>query len=228
MKSLRVSMLCLAASLLLGAQARAADLLPHPVSPVPVTEDYRWFVHAGPTGLFMKEGAKIKALGSRLPGANISIDPQATLGLAIGYFVLPNVAIVFSGGIPPLAKIDGAGTISSLGKLGSTVYGPMALTAQYHFNDLGFIKPYIGVGPMAMLVFSTKDAALSNVKIDNAVGAVLQVGADIMLSQQWGLFVDVKKAYLRTDATGSLGPLPLTARVRLDPLVVSTGITYRF
>ncbi len=228
MRRIGLALLSAAAFSAADAPARAADLLPHPVSPVPVTEDYRWFVHVGPTGLFLNEGAKIKAFGTRLQGANISVEPQATLGVAVGYFVLPNVAIAFSGGLPPLAKIDGAGTLSGLGKLGSTIYGPMALTVQYHFNDLGFIKPYIGVGPMAMLVFSTKDAALSNIKLDNAAGAVVQIGVDVMLSQQWGLFVDAKKAYLRTDATGVLGPAPITARVRLDPLVVSTGITYKF
>jgi outer membrane protein len=49
-----------------------------------------------------------------------------------------------------------------------------------------------------------------------------------MLDKHWGLNVDVKKLWLRPDATASLGGTPVTAKVRLDPWLISTGVTYRF
>jgi outer membrane protein len=60
------------------------------------------------------------------------------------------------------------------------------------------------------------------------LGVAFQAGADIMIDQHWGVFVDAKKAILRTNATGFLGPLPVRADVRLDPTVLSGGVTYRF
>jgi outer membrane protein len=60
------------------------------------------------------------------------------------------------------------------------------------------------------------------------MGVAFQVGADYMITDNWGVFVDVKKAILRTEATGFLGPAPIRADVKLDPLVLHTGVTYRF
>ncbi len=49
-----------------------------------------------------------------------------------------------------------------------------------------------------------------------------------MINRHWGAFFDVKKAFLRTTATGDLGGVPVRAKVVLDPLVVHSGLTYRF
>lgn len=81
-----------------------------------------------------------------------------------------------------------------------------------------------------MFIFNNKDAALSNLKVDPAIGVVAQAGVDVILSDKWGVYLDVKKAYLRTDATanfGSGGP-PITADIKLDPLVFSAGLKARF
>ncbi|MGI4811357.1 MAG: OmpW family outer membrane protein [Janthinobacterium lividum] len=53
-------------------------------------------------------------------------------------------------------------------------------------------------------------------------------GAEFDLDQRWSLFLDVKKAYLRTSAQAKLGPAPLAAKIRLDPTAISGGISYRF
>jgi outer membrane protein len=49
-----------------------------------------------------------------------------------------------------------------------------------------------------------------------------------MFTDHWGVFFDVKKILLRTEATGFLGPAPIRADVKLDPLVLHTGVTFRF
>jgi outer membrane protein len=69
---------------------------------------------------------------------------------------------------------------------------------------------------------------MNELKVKNTVGIAFQAGADIMVNRHWGVFVDVKKALLRTTATGYLGPAPVKADVKLDPLVLSGGVTYRF
>jgi outer membrane protein len=42
------------------------------------------------------------------------------------------------------------------------------------------------------------------------------------------VFIDVKKFIVRTRATGYLGPAPVHATVRLDPLVTQAGISFSF
>jgi outer membrane protein len=106
---------------------------------------------------------------------------------------------------------------------------PVAHTmAEAKFVDLGRFQPYLGAGPAFMYVFDDNDGLMNRLKVKEAVGFAFQAGADFMIDQHWGLFVDAKKAILRTHATGFLGVLPVKADVKLDPLVLSGGLTYRF
>lgn len=210
--------------------AQAADLptMRGAAPPPAVAKTPTWFIHFGPAGVFLDEGAKIDAGGFRLPGATVSIAPQLTPVVEVGYFFTPNIAASFTGGLPPKITIKGAGAIAPLGTLGAAVYGPATLTAHYHFTNFGRFQPYVGAGVAFMKVFSTSDRALSNLKIDDTVGPALQIGADFMIDDNWGAFIDVKKALLRTTATGALGGVPIRAKTTLDPLVVHGGVTYRF
>jgi outer membrane protein len=79
-----------------------------------------------------------------------------------------------------------------------------------------------------MYVFDEKDGLLSDLKVRHTMGVAFQAGVDLMLDDHWGVFLDVKKAILRTEASGYLGPAPIKADVRLDPLVLHAGLTYRF
>ncbi len=168
--------------------------------------------------------------GAPVPGGDIAIRPKPhpTFAVEIGYFITPNIAVSFTGGLPPKVNIEAAGTLAGLGRLGSTTYGPMTLTVHYHFTGFGRFQPYVGFGPTFMYVFRASDGLLTDLKINHAVGFAVQAGVDVMITQNWGAFVDVKKAYLRTRATGDLGGAPIRAKVKLDPLVLHAGVTYRF
>lgn len=216
------------AGLFSAGPARAADLLFRPTLEADQPVSPTIFVHVGPAGILLDESAKIKAGGTRIPGASIKISPQVTAAIEAGFFITPQIAVAFTGGFPPNPVIEGSGSIAGYGKLGSIVYGPTALTAQYHLTGFGRFQPYVGVGPTYMLVFNTRDGALSDLRISPAWGVVGQVGADLMVTDRWGVFLDLKKAYLRTAAKGSLGTVPIRADVTLDPLILSGGVTYRF
>jgi outer membrane protein len=219
----------IAASLVTLAATGAYGADAPPKAPLPAkTQPPGFFVHIGPAAVILDESATMSAAGQKLDGANISIKPQATVVIEAGYFLTPNFAISFTGGIPPFAKIEGAGTMAGVGRVGATTYGPMTLTAHYHFTWFGRLQPYVGVGPAFMYVFDEKDGVMTQLKIDNAAGFAVQVGADYMITDRWGLFVDVKNAILRTEAKGSYGPFPIQADIKLDPLVVNAGVGFRF
>lgn len=217
------------ASLAATAGAAAADLgrRSEPMPP-PLTEFQRFYLHVGPAGLFYSEGAKMRAGGVPVPGADVRIPNSLTVAAEIGYFFTPNFAIGLAGGYPPLVKVEAKGSITGLGTLGKVDGGPMALTAQYHFTGLGRFQPYIGAGPSLMVVFKSHDGAVTDVKTDHALGFAGQVGFNYMLDNNWGVFVDLKKVYLRARTSGSLGGAPIRATVTLDPLVLHTGLTYKF
>lgn len=188
----------------------------------------RIFVHAGPAGIILDEGAVIKAEGEVVPGATIRIKPEVTFVVEAGLYLTPHWAVSFTGGIPPEADVEAAGSMQGMGRVGKVLYGPSALTAHYHFTRFGRFQPYVGAGPVFMLVFRDHDGLLSNLRAAGNVGFAGQAGFDYVINDHWTAFVDAKKAYLRTHATGQLGPAPVRAAIRMDPLVLHGGIGLRF
>jgi outer membrane protein len=217
-----------ATALVVATNAHGADLPTRAPATVPDVTTPGFFLHIGPAAVILSESATMFAAGQKLAGANISIDPQPTVAVEAGYFLTPNFAVSFTGGIPPFAKIEGAGTMAGVGRVGATTYGPMTLTAHYHFTVFGRLQPYVGAGPAFMYVFDEKDGVMAQLKVENAAGLAVQIGADYMITDRWGLFVDVKKAILRTEAKGFYGPAPIKADIKLDPLVVHGGVGFRF
>ena len=188
----------------------------------------RWFVKGGPAIIALDENAKMYAAGNLVPGANVTIKPQGTIELEGGYFVTKNVAVALTVGVPPLAKVEGAGTIAPLGTLGKAIYGPGTLTAEYHFNRDGKFQPYVGAGMAFLLIFHAEDGAISDLKATNDLGGALQAGADYMFTPRTGVYVDFKQTYLSTKTTGFLGPAPVVGQVRLNPAAYSVGFIRRF
>ncbi|WP_206240067.1 OmpW/AlkL family protein [Novosphingobium terrae] len=184
-------------------------------------------IHAGPGVLFFDTKAAIRIEGVLASAASISIDPDPTLIIEIGYR-RRHLGVSITGGVPPQATVAGAGILNPLGALGGIRYGPAVLTAQFYPKLSGRLQPYAGVGPVFLFIFKNHDAALDGLNVRNTIGAALQLGADYRLTLRWSLFVDAKRALLRTDATASLAGAPIQAHIRLDPTVLTTGLSYRF
>jgi outer membrane protein len=84
------------------------------------------------------------------------------------------------------------------------------------------------------------NASFYSASISPSWGVVGQVGADYMFDEHWGVNLDVKyimvepNAHAWIAATTPLAPglgvtyIPVNAAVKINPLVVSAGLTYRF
>ena len=188
----------------------------------------RFYVHAGPALVDLADNVDMTAGGGVVPGADIHSDPQWTAAVEAGWFVTPHLAVSYTFGVPPTATVEGRGSIAPYGTLGETTYGPMAWMISYHMTDRGPVQPYVGMGVAYLHVFDAKDGVVTNLDVGDDVGLAFQVGADMMLTPRWGAFVDVKKAYLRPEFTGNLGPAPVAGTIQADPLVLSAGVAYRF
>lgn len=224
-------LLALTAAAPAAAPAAAADLVsPGRTAPQPPLAQpfQRFYLHAGPAGLLYSESARMWAGGMRIPGADVRIPNSLSFAVEAGYFLTPSIAIGFAGGYPPLVKVEARGSITGLGTLGKVSGGPTALTAQYHFTGLGAFQPYLGVGPSLMVIVNDQDGAVRRLKTDHALGVAVQAGFNYMMSEHWGVFIDAKKVFLEAKTRGTLGGVPIRAKVKLDPLVLHSGVTYRF
>ncbi len=89
-------------------------------------------------------------------------------------------------------------------ELGDVWLLPPTLTFQYHFDGKN-VRPYIGAGINYTIFYGADGgSSVNNISYDNAAGFALQGGVDINLnsdSDKWFFNIDLKKIYLRTDAT---------------------------
>jgi outer membrane protein len=127
------------------------------------------------------------------------------------------------------------GTTGGIGALASTWVLPPTLTAQYHFNPHGKVRPYVGAGVNYTIFYGEKaSAALKTavgptiVHMSASAGWAAQAGVDVDLTPRVFLNLDVK--YIDIDTTARLQTTAIgtqTVRVNLDPLVFGIGLGIR-
>jgi outer membrane protein len=189
---------------------------------------YSTFFHFGSSYVKQADVATLFAGGAPVAGAGFVTEGDQTMAVEAGIFLRGGWAIAASGTIPTTISNLGTGTLAGLGNLGDENVGYYSATAQYHFNLRGPISPYVGAGIGYMHVFGTTDGAVTDMNVASASGPVLQAGIDFHLNERAGLYVDVKRFWISTDASGSLGGTPITAEATVDPWVFSTGVGIRF
>mgnify|MGYP001829118501 CR=1 FL=1 len=179
------------------------------------------------TGVLPDADATVKANGTRIPGASADVSDEVVPATTLTYFFTDNLAVEL---FCCFAKhtVDATGSIGALGEIGDTWIFPPALTAQYHFNPDGTLKPYVGVGVQYIHFFdeSSKLGPGTSFALDDGFGFTLQGGLDVAVGDGWYINADVKKTWL--DMNGRWGGTGITADVDLDPLIVSAGFGYRF
>ena len=189
-----------------------------------------WFVRVGAAAIQYQSDADITVGGGPVPGAALNLSDSTTLAAEIGYWLTPSVALRATVGIPPSTRIEGRGTVAGLGQLGEIKFAPVMFTGTYSF-DLGTIKPYIGGGIAYIHILEKKDGAVAGLGVESRFGGVLQAGVDIPIDKSWGLFVDFRKLYWKTKATGTVpafGGAPAQVDLNPSPSVVMIGISKRF
>ena len=84
---------------------------------------------------------------------------------------------------------------------------PPSLTAPYHFNPEGKIRPYVGAGINGTIFSATKvtpglESAVgkTSVGLSDSVGWAAQAGADFDLTERVFVNVDVRYLSIKTNA----------------------------
>lgn len=186
-----------------------------------------FYLHIGPGAVLFDANATVKTQDAVIPGATVHIDPNVTAISEFGYR-REHLGVSFTGGFPPRATVDGAGSLAPYGPLGRIRYGTMIVTAHYHFTQFGRLQPYVGAGVVLLLIFRNENLAVRDLDVRDHFGGVLQVGSDYRLSRHISLFFNAKKVIVKTDATAVLAAMPITASIRLNPVVLTGGLAYHF
>ncbi len=207
-KTLVAAMAAVALLAPIAAQAQASD-----------TEN-PWMVRVRAVDLLWQNGQSGVA-----QSMNINAKNQIIPEFDVSYFFTKNIATELVLTYPQQVNLTAGGT--QAGKISAL---PPSLLIQYHFTDLGAIKPYVGAG-VNYTIFGNRQnfPALSNsVTVDqSSVGFVAQVGADYMFDKNWGMNVDLKYATMSTNISQVSGGANV-GKLTLNPLMPAVGVTYKF
>jgi len=190
---------------------------------------------------------------TRFLGSSTNISSSVVPLIDFSYFLTKNWAIEAICCVTP-HHVTGVGPIQGASVIKTWVFPP-SLLLQYHFTNFGAFQPYLGVGVNFTAFWGTRAGnqtfpfflpnfpavpsytTATNATITPSWGVVGQAGADYMFNDHWGVNVDVKYIMMEPNAhvwavnTGTpFGALsvPLNLAVKINPIVVSGGLTYRF
>jgi outer membrane protein len=210
-----------------GSGALAADLPARSSAPVPTLDVWNpWMIRARALVVLPDEDARLNLLGARIPNGKVDISTSVVPEIDISYFFTRNVAVELIAGVTR-HKVKGAGALAGT-PVGNTWLLPPTLTVQYHFTELGAFKPYVGVGVNYTTYFGEQARGpWTRFRLSDTWGLALQAGADFMIDKHWGINIDVKKI-LFMEPHVSLDRRTVAGRVTIDPLLIGTGITYKF
>ena len=225
MISVRASLL--AATILAAAPAFAADLPARKAPNFAAPESFsHWQMRLRALAVIPQEQLKFDNHSDYNGYISNSYVPE----LDVTYYFTKNIAAELILGTTP-HKVRGTETLDKT-QIGKSWLLPPTLTLQYHFTDFGAFKPYVGAGVNYTFFLGTSPARVANggttitqFKLDNAFGLAVQTGFDYMLTKNWGVNVDVKKLWLRSDFTANN---TLTGKATIDPWLIGTGVTYRY
>jgi len=205
--------------------------------------------------------------GTVVPGASTSISWSVIPMVDATWYLNRNWAIEAICCVTP-HHIQGTGVLAG-SSLAKTWVFPPSLLLQYHFRNFGAFQPYLGVGVNFTAFWGTRPgnndwglttvpgsfaaaaggipgalASFYSASITPSWGVVGQAGFDYMITERWGINLDVKYIMMEPNAHASIiartpiptpiGPalgatyIPVNAAVKINPLVVSAGLTFRF
>ncbi len=170
------------------------------------------------------------------PAEHVGLDNSVMPEIDVTYMATRNIGFELIAATTKHSASGKTGTTGSIGKLASTWVLPPTLTAQYHFNPEGKIRPYVGAGLNYTIFWNEKASeglqkavGKTDVRMSSSFGYAGQIGVDVDLSPKMFLNLDLKyididtKATLQTTAIGKQNVM-----VHIDPLVFGAGVGFRF
>ena len=126
-------------------------------------------------------------------------------------------------------RINGSDYVA-IADLGNSQIYPITAVLQWHMNEHGAIRPYVGAGGAYTILrdIDKSGAGFSGIHFKDPFGVVLAAGLEWRLSSKWGLNGDLRYIPLESNARtvfiGSQSSVNLNSR----PVIGSAGVVYHF
>jgi outer membrane protein len=181
-------------------------------------------VHASVLGVFPMNYAS--AVGGALKGSKVNVSAGVSPELDGSYFFTPNFSLELIAATTRhnIWTTGPQGTV----KVGSTWVLPPTLTAQYHFAQIGPIRPYVGLGLTVAFFYDPQASSYlkeNNLKmggLSTGVGPALNIGFDVPIQGNWSANVDFKQMFFVTGT--HVGGSTVGAITQLAPIAFGIGV----
>lgn len=169
------------------------------------------------------------------PGERVRVDNSIMPEVDVTYMATNHIGFELIAATTKHHADGRTGTTGTIGRLASTWVLPPTLTAQYHVNPTGAVRPYVGAGLNYTIFWNeTASNALveavgrTGVHMKDSFGWAAQAGVDIDITPK--VFVNLDVKYIDIDTTARLRTTAAGVQrvaISLDPLVLGVGLGVR-
>jgi outer membrane protein len=185
----------------------------------------------------------IDAEGARRTGHNesftpgIRFDPQfgtgGGAGVGLNFFLSDRVSIEAKAAALESrlrVRIVGSDFIATA-NLGRAQIFPISAVLQWHLSEHGTIRPYLGAGVAHVILRDVNHSVTSSatgIHFKDPTGFVVDGGLEFNLSKRFGIYGDARYIPVETKSTASFVGTSSSVQMNVRPLIVSSGIAWRF
>jgi outer membrane protein len=185
----------------------------------------------------------LDAEGARRTGRNESFTPGFRFepqfgtgggaGIGLNFFITDRVSIETKAAELESnlrVRIVGADFIATA-NLGHAQIFPISAVLQWHLSEHGTIRPYLGAGVAHVILHDVNRSvspSATGIHFKDPTGLVVDGGLEFNLSKRFGIYGDARYIPVETKSTATFVPTTSAVQMNVRPLIVSTGIAWRF
>ncbi len=185
----------------------------------------------------------LDAEGARRTGHNLSLTPGIRFdpefgtgggaGAGLNFFVTDRVSIeAKAAALESQLRVRTIGSdFIATAELGRAKIYPLSALLQWHMSGHGTIRPYLGAGVAHIILHNVNRAvgsSASGIHFRDPTGLVVDGGLEFNLAKRWGLFADARYIPVESKSTAIFVGTSSSVTMNVRPLIVSTGLAWRF
>jgi outer membrane protein W len=118
-------------------------------------------------------------------------------------------------------------TTANLGR--AKIY-PVSAILQWHLSGHGTIRPYLGAGIAHVILQNINHSvsSFSGIHFKDPTGLVVDGGLEFNLGKRWRIFGDARYIPVETKSAATFVGTSASVKMNVRPLIVSTGLAWRF
>lgn len=241
-----VFLTCLSINTLNVNSLAVADDISDTVTDTTINADEGNYYEKDGNLVFKIRASGIKTNGKQKKASSSTVRKPGKVGslAEVGYgfdastsiFFSPNIALELSVGLnvlrtkgAHLAQVasNNRGDVNAGGKKKAIYTIPVTVLGQYHIAPFGAIRPYIGAGYHGAYTLTRSKAF----DLKGGFGPVLQAGIDFYAKDDTLINFDVRQYFLKTKIDykkALVNNLPVSSTIKLNPLLISIGVGFKF